>query len=269
MRFIIMHKTNAHWEAGGIPSRELIARVGKLIGELVSADVLLGAEGLRASSQGVRVKFSEGTRTISQGPFTGDNELPSGFSILRVESIDEAIDWASRQASVLGDMEVDIRPVTEPWDIGMKPRSEHATKRRYMVLRKATAASEADVPLSPKQRTDLARLIDETQRTGMLLATETLRPSARGRRYKNSGIGVSFTDGPFIESKELIAGYVIVSAESLEEAARWAARYIDAVKADEVDLFELEPNGAAPLAASLDDARDALSPRRRAQAQPT
>jgi len=51
---------------------------------------------------------------------------------------------------------------------------------------------------------------------------------------------VSVTDGPFTESKELIAGYVIVSAESLEDAARWATRYIDAVEAEEVDLRELE-----------------------------
>jgi len=47
-------------------------------------------------------------------------------------------------------------------------------------------------------------------------------------------------DGPFTESKELIAGYVILSAESLEDGARWATRYIAAVEADEVDLRELE-----------------------------
>jgi hypothetical protein len=67
-----------------------------------------------------------------------------------------------------------------------------------------------------------------------------MRPSARGRRYKNSREGVSFTDGPFTESKELIGGYVIVSAASLEEADRWVARYIDAAGASEVDLRKLE-----------------------------
>ena len=123
--------------------------------------------------------------------------------------MDEAIEWASRQAKVLGDVEIDIRPVTEPWDIGMAPRPERVTTRRYMALRKATAASEAGVPLSPTQRAEMARLIDETTRTGVHLATETMRPSARGRRYKNSRDGVSMTDGPFTESKELIAGYVM------------------------------------------------------------
>ena len=86
----------------------------------------------------------------------------------------------------------------------------------------------------------MARLVEETQRTGTHLATENLRPSARGRRYKNSKDGLRVIDGPFTESKELIAGYVMVKAESLDDAARWAPRYVDAVEADEVDLREVE-----------------------------
>ena len=240
MRFIIMHKTNAQWEAGAAPSQALIVRVGKLIGELNKANVLLGAEGLRSSSQGVRLKFSGGRRTIINGPFTGEHELPSGFSILRLESIDQAIDWASRQAQPLGDVEIDIRPVTEPWDIGLVPKPEPLPTKRFMILRKATPASETDVPLSPDRQATMGQLIDEAERTGVHVASATLRPSARGRRYKNSHDGVSITDGPFTESKELIAGYVMVAAESLEEAERWALQYIDVVAADEVDLREVE-----------------------------
>ena len=100
------------------------------------------------------------------------------------------------------------------------------------------------MPLSATKRAERARLIDETARTGVHLATATMRPSARGRRYKNARDGVSMTDGPFTESKELIAGYVMVSAESLDDAGRWAVRYIDAVDADEVDLRELEDAGS-------------------------
>jgi hypothetical protein len=240
MRFILMHKTNAQWEAGAVPSPELIARVGQLLGELARAKALLGAEGLRASSEGVRLRFSGGARTITRGPFAGVTELPAGFSILRVESLDQAIEWATRLANVVGDVEIDIRPVTEPWDIGMTSRPEHVTTRRYMALRKANVASEAGVPLSPAQQTEMARLIDETGRAGVHLATETMRPSARGRRYKNSQDGVTVTDGPFTESKELVAGYVMLSTASLEEASRWAAQYMAVVGAEEVDLRELE-----------------------------
>ena len=152
MRFIIMHKTNAHWEAGRDPEPGADRAGGHADRRDGEGGVLLGAEGLRASSQGVRLKFSGGARTVTKGPFKGENELPAGFSILRVRSLDEAIEWASRQAAVLGDVEIDIRPVTEAWDIGMMPRPENVTTRRYMVLRKATAASEAGVPLSPEQR---------------------------------------------------------------------------------------------------------------------
>jgi hypothetical protein len=240
MRFIIMHKTNAHWEAGAIPTPELIARVDGLLGQLAKAGVLLAGEGLRASSQGVRLKFSAGTRTVIDGPFDRGNELPAAFSILRVSSLDEAVEWASRQAKVLGDGEVDIRPVTEPWDIGIGSRPAEIATRRYMVLRKATAATEAGEALTSEQRAELSQLIEETAPPNAHLVTETMRPSVRGRRYKNSQNGVSVLDGPFTESKELIGGYVVVSAESLDAADRLALLYIDAVQADEVDIRELE-----------------------------
>ena len=240
MGFILIHKTNAHWESGAIPSPELIARVGAMLGGLAKAGALLGAEGLRASSEGVRLRFAEGTRSVIHGPFEGNNELAAGFSIVRTRTLDDAIEWATRQAQVLGDVEIDIRPVTEPWDIGMVAAPADVSTRRYMVLRKATASTEAGEPLSSPRRTEFARLIAETTRGGVHLASETMRPSKRGWRYKNSSNGVSVFDGPFIETKELIAGYVIVSAASLEDAGRWAGQYLDVVEADEVDLRELE-----------------------------
>ena len=74
----------------------------------------------------------------------------------------------------------------------------------------------------------------------MHIVTETMRPSAKGRRYKNSRDGITVTDGPFVESKELIGGYVIVSAASLDAAGGLVMKYLTAVEADEVDLRELE-----------------------------
>jgi hypothetical protein len=243
MRFLIMHTTNAHWEAGVVPGAALIARVGTLLGELAAAGVLLGAEGLRATSEGVRLKFAAGTRTVIKGPFEGDHELAAGFSILRVRSIEDAIEWATRQAEILGpveDVEIDIRPVTEAWDIGMAPKPEDVATRRYMVLRKATPSTEAGQAPASRQRGELARLIEETTRNGVHLVTETIAPSRRGRRYMNSRDGVSVYDGPFTETKELIAGYVTVSAASLEDAERVAVHYLSAVEAAQVDLRELD-----------------------------
>jgi hypothetical protein len=240
MRFIVMHKTNAHWETGAPPGEDLVARVGSLLAALAQAGALISGEGLRPSSEGVRLRFSGGRRTILPGPFERGNELPAGFNILRTASPEEAIEWATRQAAILGDGEIDIRPVTEGWDIGIAPRPAELASRRYMVLRKATASTETGAGLSGAATSDLARLIDETTRTGVHLAAETMAPSRRGRRLRNTKDGITFFDGPFLETKELIGGYVIVEAESLDAAARWAEQYIEVVDAEEVDVRELE-----------------------------
>ena len=73
-----------------------------------------------------------------------------------------------------------------------------------------------------------------------VLATVNLRPSKRGRRYKNSAEGVRVLDGPFTESKELIAGYVMVTAASIDEASKWIPDYMAVVGTNEVDVREVE-----------------------------
>ena len=239
-RYIIMHKTDAHWEGGALPDSNLIARVGALLGQLSSAGILQAGEGLRPTAEGVRLRFAAGECEVIPGPFSGGSELPAGFSILRAASLDEAVEWATREADILGDVEIDIRPVTEPWDIGLETRPANLSTRRYMVLRKATAETEAGVSPSPAARSRLSQLIEKTTGAGMHLATETMAPSRKGRRYKNSSNGVTFFDGPMVETKELIGGYIIVTVASLEEACRWAEHYIDVVAAEEVDVRELE-----------------------------
>jgi hypothetical protein len=240
MRFIVMHKTEPRWEAGVIPDAELVARVGKLIGEFVKAGALLGAEGLRASSQGVRLRFSGGKRTVTKGPFTPSNELPAGFMVVRTASLDEASTWASRFAGIVGDVEIDIRPVTEPWDIGMAPVPKELATHRYMLLYKADAASESGRPRPAQQHAKIAGLLEEMSRAGILLTNIGLKPSEQGKRYNFKGGRHTVMDGPFAESKELIAGYVMFQARSLEEASEWVSRYGVAVGAPEVDLRVVE-----------------------------
>ena len=136
-------------------------------------------------------------------------------------------------------MELDIRPVSEPWDIGITSKPADLDTCRYMVVRKASPSTEAGVELPGERRASLSRLIEEATRAGVHLATETIRPSARGRRYLNTSNGISVFDGPFVESKELLGGYVIVSAASIDDADRIARDYIAAVGPPEVDVLEL------------------------------
>lgn len=230
MRVMMMHRTAPHWEAGAIPSPELCARVGKLLGEMAAQGLLLGGEGLRASSQGARLRFSGGRRTVTPGPFGASNALPAGFVILRVGSLDDAIDWATRYGRALGDVELDVRPVTEAWDIGMAPRPEGLATRRYMVMHKAEPAP------GPARKPERARVLEEMTRAGVLLAAEELEPVAKGARLESAGGARTIVDGPFAESKELVAGYVMLKVDSLREAVEWAPRYADVVECEEIDL---------------------------------
>jgi hypothetical protein len=107
-----------------------------------------------------------------------------------------------------------------------------------MVVRKATAATESGSSSSTR-RASFLRLIEETSRGGVHLLTEEMGPSRRGRRYVNTRDGVTIYDGPFVESKELLAGYMIVNAPSLDEAGRWAEKYLQVVESDLVDVREL------------------------------
>jgi hypothetical protein len=117
VRFLIMHKSNEENEAGVPPSPELMQEMGKLMEETSRAGVLLAAEGVHPSSRGVRLEFSGGKRTVTDGPFAEAKELIAGFAIVQVESRDEAIEWATRFADVIGDVEIEVRQVIEMSDL--------------------------------------------------------------------------------------------------------------------------------------------------------
>ena len=234
MKFMMMHKTNAYYEAGGLPSAELIRNVGRMVGEMVQSGKLLAADGLRSSAEGVRLKFTGGKRTVLPGPFVGGNELIASFAVLRVRSLDEAVDWASRIAAIDGDGEVDIRPATEPWDIGLGQRPEGLSTRRYIAMQKANAASESGAPPAAQEIERMGALIGEMQKAGVLLSTGSLEPSSRAARLRTFGGKHTLVDGPFAESKELVGGFVILELDSRAEAIAWAKRY--AVVLGEIEL---------------------------------
>jgi hypothetical protein len=116
MRVMVLVKADKNSEAGVLPTKELLAEMGKFNEELVKAGVLLAAEGLQASSKGARVKFSGGKRTVIDGPFAESKELIAGFWIWQVKSKEEAIEWLKR--APFEDTEVEIRQVFEAEDFG-------------------------------------------------------------------------------------------------------------------------------------------------------
>ncbi|WP_323141048.1 YciI family protein [Massilia phyllosphaerae] len=95
---------------------------------------------------------------------------------------------------------------------------------KFMVIVKASVASEAGVMPSTQLLTDMGKFNDELVKAGVLLSAEGLHPSSRGARIGFKGDQRSVIDGPFAESKELIAGYWLIEVSSKEEAIEWMKR---------------------------------------------
>jgi len=111
---------------------------------------------------------------------------------------------------------------------------------RVMVIVKANKDSEAGVMPSEKLLADMGKFNEELVKAGVMLAGDGLHPSSKGKRVHFAGGKKTVLDGPFSETKELIAGYWIWQVRSMEEALEWAKRCPDPMPGQEGEL-ELRP----------------------------
>ena len=113
-------------DPGHLPGEELMAEMARYNEELSKAGVLVDLAALHWSAEGVRVGFSGGERTVAEGPFGDPKEIVAGYWILRVKSMDEAIEWAKRLPFEAGgepdaEGEIEIRQVFEMEEFGETP----------------------------------------------------------------------------------------------------------------------------------------------------
>ena len=119
MRVMVIVKANKDTEAGVMPSEQLLVEMGNYNEELVKAGVMLAGEGLHPTSKGARVAFSGSKRSVIDGPFAETKELIAGYWVWRVQSMQEAIEWAKRCPNPTGAESVlEIRPIFEAEDFG-------------------------------------------------------------------------------------------------------------------------------------------------------
>jgi hypothetical protein len=129
----VMVIVKATRDSAGAVADERLPEMDHFNESLVNAGVMLAAEGLRASSNGARVTFTDGRRTVADGPFGADNELVIGLWLWQVKSLDEAIEWAKRGPFDDG-TEIDIRQVFEAEEFadelagGPRRRQSHSTQ---------------------------------------------------------------------------------------------------------------------------------------------
>jgi hypothetical protein len=129
---------------------------------------------------------------------------------------------------------------------------------RVMVIIKATANSEAGVMPGEELLTAMGRYNEELVRAGIMLAGEGLHPSSKGKRVRFSGGQKTVVDGPFSETKELIAGFWLWQVTSMEEAVEWVRRCPDPMPGEQAEI-EIRPVFEA------DDFGDEFTPELREQ----
>jgi hypothetical protein len=119
MRVMVIVKSNGETESGKVPSEQEFSAMGAYNDQLIKAGIMLSGEGLLSSAQGKRVRFSKGTKSVVDGPFTESKELVAGFWIWKVKSLDEAVEWVKRMPDFGGeDSDIEIRQVAEADDFG-------------------------------------------------------------------------------------------------------------------------------------------------------
>jgi hypothetical protein len=118
------------------------------------------------------------------------------------------------------------------------------SEMKVIVLVKATKDSEAGVMPTQTLLAEMGKFNEELVKAGIMLAGEGLRPSAQGKRVRFSGRNRSVLDGPFTETKELVAGFWIWQVRSIEEAVEWVKRCPNPMPGDsEIEIrpvFEME-----------------------------
>ena len=242
MRFMIMHKNDPQTEAGQPPPMELVTKMGAFIGEYAKSGRFLDGAGLNGSKTRTRLVFRGGRCTVKHGPYRGEHELPASTLLLKVRTREEAIGWAERYGSILGDGEIELGKVNEPWDIGLMPPPENPPLQ-MLLIDKADESTEAG-GRSPKQKAELTRLKTEMTKAGVLVRSIKLKPSATAKRLVFTNNDMRVLDGPFTESKELLGGFAVMELSDMNEALEMCRRYAEILGGTlEIDVRVVDQDG--------------------------
>ncbi len=193
--------------------------------------------------------MSGGKYTVTDGPFAEAKELVAGFWLIQAGSKEEAIEWAKRVP--FDDGEVEIRQLFELEDFPVDPSEQPDGWRqseqqfrdttvaqnptfalgggktmRFLCFVKADKATEAGVLPDEKALSGMGAFLEEVTKSGVLLGGEGLQPTSKGARVHFSGPRRTVIDGPFTESKELVAGFAIIQVNSKAEAIEWSRRFL-------------------------------------------
>jgi hypothetical protein len=224
---MFLAKASKEYEAGVLPDEKMMSQMANYTEELVKAGAFVAADRLEASSKGVRVRYEKGKLAVTDGPFAETKELIAGFCLIEARSKDEAIEWARRIPFQEG--EIEVRPLFQLPEFADAAHAVPARKpgtARYLALVKADRSTEAGILPEQKFIADMGEFLKEGAKSGVFLSADGLQPTSKGARVRFSGNKRTIIDGPFAETKELIAGFVVLQHGSKAEAVEWGKRFV-------------------------------------------
>lgn len=236
MQFMILRRADAGSEGTRFPGAQLV-------------QALPQARWLHPSAKGARLTRSGGVWSVTEGPFGAPSELVAGFTFIEAASRQEAVEWAKRwpSADAEGQAVIEVREAGCSGGCAGFDTQAAPERTPYMVLLRADAASEADVFTPPEVIAKMMQANADGVRAGVVLAGEGLQPSSKGARVKFGGGKASIIDGPFTEVKELIAGFWLIQAGSMQQAVEWVQHYpFPQPDALQVELREIFAQGRQP-----------------------
>jgi len=116
MKVMVIVKASKASEAGEMPTRQLLSEMGQYNEQLQKAGIMLDGAGLHPTSKGKRVRFAGKDRTVIDGPFTETKELIAGFTLIRANSLADAIAWVKKWPALDAGAEIEVRQLFEPED---------------------------------------------------------------------------------------------------------------------------------------------------------
>jgi hypothetical protein len=132
---------------------------------------------------------------------------------------------------------------------------------RILGMLKADASTEAGAPPSRELIERMGRFVEEVTKAGVMLASDGLHPSAKGKRVRLADGKITVIDGPFTESKELVASYALFQVKSMDEAIHWTTRFLEVLGRGECEL--------RPIFEPEDFSTDVFSPEERGREEAT
>ena len=231
---MIMHKVDAKMEAGEPPSQKIIRDMGQLVGRSLKAGIFKDGAGLHRSAARARITFAHGKPAVVRGPYAGGNELLASFAMISTTGIEKAIELAIELGEAAGQREIEVGPVVEGWDLNGSLRPDDAP-HRFLLLVKADPAFEAGL----SRPAAMGGVLQRWKHEGVLQSEAELEPSHTAVRSRVVDSKRHWIDGPFTESKELVAGFSILDVASLDDARSFAEEYAAILGDIEVDIRSL------------------------------